>query len=503
MDREGFRNRLKQYKEAKGFYPQLSYWEWKQKYDSAPQPDSMPGQPQPDQPTVTSQPLDNISHRWDNGYSNVNRDPFDSPYDDARYHDYRKPRFEFRKGGVHYGNPNVLKWMGRFGKVLRGGSLLGEAVQNLFPSEEAEAMEALRVKMDKQNKWLTGQEDIPKYDEGTDGAGEPGLWDKFTNTVSVLYNNAARKVKSFFTDDQTGEVIDLTNKNMSRITPNTDRLTAIYGNEFVENNANNIRTRKNFEHTTDTLIGDNKIRLSKISNFYGIENGKLKSGNISIFDQNSTVIPNRAKNIGKVKEIIFNDPLTEEQKDSLKTIWQEEEDKKDIQFAKLADSLGVDYGRNIFSKPFYGTPYSNLLKRYNAAKHNDNEKEFVQRFDQILKQTPTQQDIWNQLDGGGMSYVTEKNDTIPVYKTKMPTLTKNLYADEYGNSLFINNLKNLTKQQQQQVNNKLKINPMYPILIDNGRYQHYQTTLPNYNTYTSFDFARDPKNMYVIGTIEK
>jgi hypothetical protein len=23
--------------------------------------------------------------------------------------------------------------------------------------------------MDKQNKWLTGQEDIPKYDEGTDG----------------------------------------------------------------------------------------------------------------------------------------------------------------------------------------------------------------------------------------------------------------------------------------------------------------------------------------------
>ena len=230
---------------------------------------------------------------------------------------------------------------------------------------------------------------IPKYDEGTGGASEPGLWDKFTNTVNVLYNNAARKVKSFFTDDQTGEVIDLTNKNVSRITPNTDKLTAIYGNEFVENNANNIRTRKNFEHTTDTLIGDNKIRLSKISNFYGIENGKLKSGNISIFDQNSTVIPNRAKNIGKVKEIIFNDPLTEEQKDSLKTIWQEEEDKKDIQFAKLADSLGVDYGRNIFSKPFYGTPYSNLLKRYNAAKHNDNEKEFVQRFDQILKQKPS------------------------------------------------------------------------------------------------------------------
>ena len=168
MDREGFRNRLKQYKEAKGFDPQLQYWEWKQKYDSAPQPDKMPGQPQSDQPMPSSQHLDNRSHRWDNRYSNVNRDPFDSPYDDSRYHDYRKPKFEFRKGDVHYSNPNVLKWMGRFGKVLRGGSLLGEVVQNLFPSEEAEAMEALRVKMDKQNKWLIGQEDVPKYDEGTD-----------------------------------------------------------------------------------------------------------------------------------------------------------------------------------------------------------------------------------------------------------------------------------------------------------------------------------------------
>lgn len=183
MNREGFRNRLKQYKEAKGFDPQLSYWEWKQKYDSAPQPDSMPSQPQPDQSTAAPQPLDDRAHRWDNGYSNVNRDPFDSPYDDSRYHDYRKPRFEFRKGDVHYSNPNVLKWMGRFGKVLRGGSLLGEVIQNLFPSEEAEAMEALRVKMDKQNKQLTGQEDIPMLNEGGEVTGPP-TYEQWYNDVT-------------------------------------------------------------------------------------------------------------------------------------------------------------------------------------------------------------------------------------------------------------------------------------------------------------------------------
>ena len=167
MDREGFKNRIKQYKEAKGFDPQLKYWDWKQKYDSAPQPDSMLSQPQPDQPTVASQPLDDRAHRWDNGYVNTNRESFDSPYEDARYYDYRKPRFEFRKGDVHYSNPKLLNVMGKFGKVIRGGSMLGEIVQNLFPSEEAELIEDLRVKMDKRNKQLTGQEDIPEYGGGT------------------------------------------------------------------------------------------------------------------------------------------------------------------------------------------------------------------------------------------------------------------------------------------------------------------------------------------------
>lgn len=190
MDREGFRNRLKQYKEAKGFDPQLKYWEWKQKYDSAPQPDSMPSQPQPDQPTVAPQPLDDRAHRWDNGYVQTNRQSLDSPYEDARYYDYRKPRFEFRKGDVHYGNPNLLKFMGRFGKVLRGGSLLGETIQNLFPSEEAELIEDLRVKMDKQNKWLTGQEDIPKYNEGGEVNDPRQNVLKRANRVATNYSDA-------------------------------------------------------------------------------------------------------------------------------------------------------------------------------------------------------------------------------------------------------------------------------------------------------------------------
>lgn len=190
MDREGFRNRLKQYKEAKGFDPQLKYWEWKQKYDSAPQPDNLPSQPEPDKPTTTSSQLEDRAHRWDNGYVNTNRESFDSPYEDARYHDYRKPRFELRKGDVHYGNPKLLNAMGKFGKVLRGGSILGEVVQNLFPSEEAEAIESLRVNMQKQNDYLTGKS-IPMYASG----GKVGD-EHYVNAVSTEENPIYYKEES-------------------------------------------------------------------------------------------------------------------------------------------------------------------------------------------------------------------------------------------------------------------------------------------------------------------
>lgn len=49
-----------------------------------------------------------------------------------------------------------LQSIGRLGNTLKEASIFGEVVQNLFPSEEAELIEDLRVKMDKQNKWLTG-----------------------------------------------------------------------------------------------------------------------------------------------------------------------------------------------------------------------------------------------------------------------------------------------------------------------------------------------------------
>ena len=181
MDRNGFRNRMKQYKKAREENPGLKYWEWKQKYDSAPQPDSMPGQSQPDQPTVAPQPLDDRAHRWDNEHY---VDPVNTTFDADKYRSWKEPaqktfgkrvKFTYRDfmKTADVKHMKFLQSIGRLGNMLKGTSIFSEVVQNLFPSEESERIEDLRVKMDKQNKWLTGQEDIPMYDEGGEVEPDP------------------------------------------------------------------------------------------------------------------------------------------------------------------------------------------------------------------------------------------------------------------------------------------------------------------------------------------
>ena len=174
MDREGFRNRMKQYKKAWEENPGLKYWEWKQKYDSATKPDNMPSQPKPDTPMAGLQQAENRAHRWDNEHY---VDQVNTVFDADRYRSWKEPaqktfgnrvKFTYRDfmKPADVKHMNFLKSIGRLGSALKGASIFDEVVQNLFPSEEAELIEDMRVKMDKQNKWLTGQEDIPKYDEG-------------------------------------------------------------------------------------------------------------------------------------------------------------------------------------------------------------------------------------------------------------------------------------------------------------------------------------------------
>ena len=107
MEREAFRQRMQQYKQARENNPQLKYWDWK---------------------------------------STVQREPLDGVYEDARFIDQSEPRFELRKGQQYYASPNNLKLMKVLGKTVKVLGSIGEVVQNLFPSEEAEILEDARYK---------------------------------------------------------------------------------------------------------------------------------------------------------------------------------------------------------------------------------------------------------------------------------------------------------------------------------------------------------------------
>lgn len=107
MEREAFRQRMQQYKQARENNPQLKYWDWK---------------------------------------STVQRKPLDGVYEDARFIDQSEPRFELRKGQQYYASPNNLKLMKVLGKTVKVLGPIGEVVQNLFPGEEAEILEDARYK---------------------------------------------------------------------------------------------------------------------------------------------------------------------------------------------------------------------------------------------------------------------------------------------------------------------------------------------------------------------
>lgn len=205
-------------------------------------------------------------------------------------------------------------------------------------------------------------------------------------------------------------IIDLSKENVSRITEDNHKESkSLLWNDFVENDQNSIRPAKDFINTDDNYIGDNNIPLSNISTYYGIEDGSLKAGDLSIFNPNTLVIPNRAKNIGKVQKII----------------------------------------------------------------NNSNEK--------------------TSSDSPYLA-ITQSNDTVP-FPINPSVSPKMVFADENGNAVFINNLRD--DNIRDSLNTHLNNTPMYPILVDNGRYSSYYPEGEALDVYAGI--IRNPNNMHIIG----
>jgi len=287
--------------------------------------------------------------------------------------------------------------------------------------------------------------------------------------------------------------LDLTNRNLLVADgPNIPNAEYIITNEFDEhNNRNNIRPAKDFINTNDTLIGDKYIPLSKFSNFYGVENGKLKAGNLQSFDKNTVVVPNRAKNVGKIKEYqpevkdvleykypfgnyfeteYINNVLYEPEGGWGKAYYDRNQNDYDVDvkaFEKYLntnpkqkeyfDKIKKEQGEDSYKKAIISQTYPRRIEEdYHRKFHNmkmELYKTLGERSENIA------------VKGHPSFVVTTNNDTIRDYYTNSP---KVLFANEDGNAFFTSNIND--PNSTEKINEYLIKHPSYPIMVDNGRY---------------------------------
>lgn len=284
-------------------------------------------------------------------------------------------------------------------------------------------------------------------------------------------------------DDKEPEIINLSDQNVERISPTTKNVASILGNDFVEwgNKTPSFREASFFKKNQNKVIPGTRIPINNITTYYGVEDNRLKAGSLNKFQENTIVVPNRSKYIGKVIKVIppqkYEDPNYNAREQAFEQ-YNQEHGLNESKFKEF-----IKYGRAFKGAPSWKTqlrlPYDEFVKVRDSI-------EMIYPYPELLS---THDPL----------YITTQGDTIKESDLGIVG-PKYLFADEKGNAVFINKL---NENNADSLNTILNKTPMYPILIDNGRYQHYNTKNPSYYLYTINDFYRNPKLMYVFGTTTK
>ena len=276
-------------------------------------------------------------------------------------------------------------------------------------------------------------------------------------------------------------IIDLSNEDVVQVTPDTDesQLQTILTNDFVEDKTRGYRLAKDFKNTNDTIIGDRyQIPLSKISTYYGVENGKLKAGPLDTFNDSTVVAPNRAKYVGRIKEFHEGDEEARKELDKVVT--------KDI------ENYNEEHGyRPTFSEQLlYHTGFPFIFQPH-PAKILRNRVGYDESVRLINGFVENHQDLREKMRPW---VITENNDTIR--GVEFNSNPKILFGNEKGEGLFVSD----PKANLDSLNNWLSQHPSYPIMVDNGRYSDFQLSNPSLDSYAG---VGEKDNLFVIGTKKK
>lgn len=381
-------------------------------------------------------------------------------------------------------------------------------------------------------------------------AERPSLWQRLTQAVSAGRQTALRRMGL---DRVQSVMVDLSKEEMARIGPGTADVKGIYFSDFVEGmNPNQIRRAREFRKTADTLVTDRNIPLSRISRFYGVEDGKVKVGSIGSFRDTTVVVPVRNRNYGPVSGISVT---RERLRDRVK--WTRPRDVFGFR-RETRSLLGrlLDRAKDFGVEPVGRDPYETrmvvqkrefeLIDRYREMN-----QQCVRKLDSVMTEARSKDldsmkglpsydeylvmskecralrdraDSLNELARRLYQVEGMIKNPARVLKVRPPrnelsffngkrrvseeTMTRSvsaklLMADSTGRAVFINDLMRLSPRDLRRLNDMLSEHPLYPVLVDNGRYSHYQLEAGSYRDYIRQDLYRPDKDLFVIGSVEK
>ncbi len=264
-------------------------------------------------------------------------------------------------------------------------------------------------------------------------------------------------------------LVDLSAEEMVRVGPETSNVKGIYFSDFVEvENSNHIRPAAAFRETTDTLLTDQRIPLSTITGFYGVEDGKVKTGRLDQFRGSTVVLPVRNPFYGYVAGIQVTQELG---------FWQRIYIRPPFQVLKARRELRQQLLE---------------MEQEGSLPPGSSSRASVRRQLPIISAYP-----------GGVRVRVIGPDGLPFEEPTIQAAVggKIFLADSLGHAVFVNRLAGLSAGELRQLNALLAAHPLRPVIIDNGRYARYALGKGNYQEYVWQDLARPDSCLYVVGSL--
>ena len=308
---------------------------------------------------------------------------------------------------------------------------------------------------------------------------DPSLWERLKRTYAAGLKTIDRRWDNFWNGDRQPEItkkqslvternparpfINLDKEVMIEVRPETDSVKAAYFNDFAENRGNSVRTAKAYREAKgdDRFVGDKWLPLERFSTFQGIEDGKFKTGPLEIFRDDTRVFPNRHKNTGLINEIRYHSG------------YGQHGDAVRKEISELQDSIKSEKSDAVFGEAYTNDKIGRFQNRINGL-----------------------QRILDDREVGWFGHGVDGS----VNPLRTTTGKKFVLGSPTGSgSVFIGNMSDLDAIDIDSINGIIK-NGVYPVMTDNGRYDHFIRSGATYEDYVSGDTYRNPNSMYIVGS---